>query len=532
MAGDEVRVWFDKAYSKMSLGDFAAAAECFEHVIKHCGDANAARIAEQRIQWYCVPLDAILKKMDDCQSPIDIHKVLAGLFAADVNYVESEQQAIIQAVEGELQKLPTVIRLGNRVWARKEIFSASLENLAQDIQRSPSPISISKWIKVKFIDCDLPENYPDRITLEVYEGELRQFPIHIFGNEFAITEEAWKAQVNFLANKILDAGKPVSSSSILKLLFPGITPEIETHIAPSIPVQLDSRFIEVTPGQIFLRDLLKLNSDMFEGLFGLSLEPKSTTSVVCFSLFPGQPNQVLTQRFQPIAEEQLAHNPNLINLRQSKWLAKAKANELYAQAEAYLLHAGTIQSTQAILDKISKTASMNGENQQLLISLIENHLNNCIDVIGIGNHAWIHSSFFRQAADRSYQELLMSKRALATMSLIKANLTLGKSNITQGLILRFEEFLSHDGRFVSESGQNSRFWRSVDPRKRDNHSVYEIFRRVHKLLTINAIEKLLIEENGITEPIMDLEDDERFKVFSADRWGLAEWVLINDYAFE
>ena len=91
MAGDEVRVWFDKAYSKMSLGDFAAAAECFEHVIKHCGDANAARIAEQRIQWYCVPLDAILKKMDECQNPIDIYNVLAELFAADVIYVESEQ---------------------------------------------------------------------------------------------------------------------------------------------------------------------------------------------------------------------------------------------------------------------------------------------------------------------------------------------------------------------------------------------------------------------------------------------------------
>jgi len=532
MPGADVRLWFGQAYQYMASGDFASAAKYFEKVINDGSDPYASSLAEQRLRWYCLPLDAILKKMDECHNPIDVHSVLADLFTTDSQYVESDQMPIIQAIEEGLGKLTSVIQLGYKVWAKKEIFNALLEKLAREIQQSQKPITISIWIKDQFINCDAPDNFPDHITLGAFESGLKEFPIVIFAQEYAITKTALSSQIDLLAQCIRSIGKLVPISTLIETLFPGGSHELETKITPSFCNHLDARFIEVTQGNIFLTELFKLNSDTFENLFVLSPNPHSTDILACYSLYSEKVSKTLTQRFHLLAEQQLAQNKNLQKAGQSKWVTKKLAQDLYSKAEKYLVENGNLQKSQTILDAIWQIDSISFETRNLLIDLLEDLLRNSKDVISLGSQIWIHLTILRQAIDKSYQHLLHSKKTLSTDELIKYCLNLKTHHITQVLILNFENILQKDGRFILESWQTPHQWRAIDPLKRDNQKAQEILEKSHKIFTLEEIKSILISDYGIPSPVINLKNDDRFKIFPPDHWGLNEWVLINDKAYE
>jgi len=532
MAGDDVRLWFDQAYIHMASGDFASAAKCFEHVIKDARDPYASQIAEQRLRWYCVPLEAILKRMQECHTPIDVHTVIEELFTADPHYLESEHQSIFQIVDAELAKLTSVIRVGNKVWVKQDIFNHQLEKLAQAILQSSSPLSVSAWLRNQFHNCEPPSNYPDHITLGVFESGLHEYPIDIFAQEFAISRTALAARIDSLVTHIRDIGQPVPLNSLIEILFPEESSELASQIVHFLKGRLDARFIEVTQGKVFLNELLKLNNDPFEDIFLISQIPLTTEKLVCSRLFPGQTTLPLTQQFQSIAEHQLAHNQNLRQTGQSHWISKMLERDLYAQAENYLLKEGTPQSSQTILEKIWPTDSIENVSRNLLINLLDDALSASQNVIMVGNQIWIHLAIVKKAVDKSYQQLLLSPKPLTTNELLTSTLGLAKAFYTRILFQKFENLLLKDARFISETNRTPQRWQAVDPRKRDNRAVYQVLRQARKWLSLEEIGSLLITGQGIPSPTFDLESDDHFRPFPPTRWGLKEWVSINNLAYE
>ena len=531
MAEANVKDWFDQAYKYMSRGEFASAAKCFEEVINHSGDPNASRIAERDIRWYCAPLETILKKMEECKNPIDVHKVLAELFSADSQYMESEQQPIIQAVESELTNLSSVIQVGSKVWVRLDVFNNQLENLAQAILESSKPVVLSTWLLRQFQDCDPPSDYPDHITLGVLKSGLGDYPIIIIAQKYAISRTTLAANIDSLETQIRGIGQPVSLNNLVGNLFPQELPDHAFQISTYLMGQLDSRFIEVTQGMIFLNELLRLNSESFDDIFLLSPSPITTEKLVSSSIFPSQSIQTLAPQFQVIAERQLAQNQNLRRLGQGYWISKKLERDLSTRAENYLLSEDIPHNSQDILDNVLPTESSEQVGNNLLIRLIDDALSISQNVFGVGNQIWIHVSIVKKAADKSYQQLIHSPRPLTTNDLLRSNLNLPKSFFTQILTQNFENLLLKDARFIPLSDQFLHHWRAVDPQTVHNQVAFQALKQAHKLLTREDIESLLITQ-GIPSPIFELTSDDRFKPFPPDRWGLKEWVSINELAYE
>ncbi len=323
-------------------------------------------------------------------------------------------------------------------------------------------------------------------------------------------------------------------NGLVSSLFSEEAPEHASQIATYLIGQLDSRFIEVTQGMIFLNELLRLNSESFDDVFHLSSLPIPTEKLVSSSLFPTQPTQP-TQPFAPrflvIAEHQLAENQNLRRLGQRHWISKKLEQDFHTRAENYLLNDGSPHSSQDILDNLWPTESREQVGNNLLISLIDDILRTSQNVFGVGNQIWIHLSIIKGAADKSYQQLIHSPKPITTNDLLRSNLNLPKSFFNQILAQNFESLLLKDARFIPAFDQIPHQWRAVDPQKIHNPTAIQTLKQAHNWLTRDEIESLLITQ-GILSPTFELASDDRFKPFPPDRWGLKEWISINELAYE
>jgi hypothetical protein len=532
MDGVELKNWFDQAYKHMEDGDFVSAAKCFECVINKSGDPNATRIAEQRLRWYCIPLEAILKRMQECANPIDIHHVLSELFASDSLYLESGQQPFIQTIESELKKLSSVIRVSERAWGNKKIFAEQLDQLAQTILLSNNPLCISSWLISQFRNCEMPENYPDNLTLSVIESQLREYPIIIFDKELAISKEVLSTKIDSLFTYIQADGQPIALNLLTGILFPELPSILAPQTTKMLRVYLDSRFIEIVPDIIFLTEQLKLNTDTFEDIFQAYPLPITTEKLVCARFFPGKETRHLAQEFVSLSENLLAQNRNLKQLGKSHWILKRLEQELYANAEDYLLKEGNLQSSQNILEKILPADFIDKANFNLLIILLDDSLGISQNVFMVGDHTWIALTAIKKASDKSYQQLLHSTTPLTTNELLISNLDTINTPLTHTLIQNFENLLQEDGRFSHDSVQNPHLWRAFDSRRRDNQAAYNVLRNAHKWLSLEEIRSLLITNQGISTPIFDLNADDNFKPYPSDYWGLKKWISINEMAYE
>jgi DNA-directed RNA polymerase delta subunit len=532
MDGDELKHWFDQAYSHMTKGDFASAAKCFEHVINDSGDSNASRIAEQRLRWYCLPIEAILNRMQECPTPIDVHNFLAEFFSADSQYLGSEQQAIIPFVESELAKLSSVIRIGDKIWVKRDIYCSQVDQLAQAIIHSSRPLSISTWLSNQFHAYEPLDNYPDHITLGVFELGLHGYPIIIIAQEYAISKTVLSAKIDSLATQIRTIEIPVALNLLTGTLFPEIPTELVPQTTNSLRSHLDSRFVEVAAGIVFLIELMKLNNDLFEDVFQSFPLPLTTEMLVCARLFPGQATHPLTQQFHSLAENQLAQNQYLRQVQRSFWISKRRESDLYNQVDTYLHNVITPQTIQDILENIWPRDSINILDRIPLINLLEAHMKISQDVIMVGKQFWLHITIVKQALEKSYQQLLDSPEPLTAQDLLTFNLDIEKTFITPGLCQIFENLLLKDSRFVSEAQKKPRLWRAVDPRYRDNHAAIQVLSQARKWLSLEELASLITSEQGILSPIFDLNADDHFKLFSQNRWGLKDWVSINDLTYE
>ena len=531
MAEDDVRLWFGQAYIHLASGDFASAAKCFEHVIKDARDPYASQLAEQRLRWYCIPLEAILKCMQECSTPIDVHLVLADLFAADSQYQASEQQNIIEIVETELAKLTGVMRIGNKIWVKKDILTVLLGKLAQEILRSTKPLSISSWLRGQ-INCQPLEGFPDHLTLGVVETGLQDYPIKIISKEYAISITILAAHANTLADTIRTKGYPVDLVSYSRNIFPEIPAEYASQGANALKAHLDSRFVEVAAGVEFLLDLLKLNEDHFEDVFLSYPFPLTTETLLCARLFPGQTSHTITQHFRGLASQQLTRNLHLHWVERSYWIAKALESSYYSRAEKYLLIGSTPKSIQAVLDHILPDKEISHQDRSHLQKLLESSFRGSKNVIMIGNQLWLHMAVVKQAIENAYQQLLNSAKPLTSIALLKANLDFGKTGIESELSNIFESLLEKDQRFAYKSGKVPRLWYVVDPSCKDNQAAYLVIELAHTWLSVEEITKRISSEHSIVSPIINLKSDDRFKSFPPDRWGLIDWISINDLAYE
>lgn len=95
---------------------------------------------------------------------------------------------------------------------------------------------------------------------------------------------------------------------------------------------------------------------------------------------------------------------------------------------------------------------------------------------------------------------------------------------------QLSHMLSRDLRFVLADPSGA--WRAVPSGPEENLPFYHILWQAHRPLSEAALRKKIHEylETGATG--FNLADDDRFRRYRSDTWGLSEWIDIEDWAYE
>lgn len=136
---------FDKAYSYLIAGEIADAAVWFQFVVENPDKfgGQAVRIAQQRILWYCIPLDIVIAEMKQSHCPVDIHFVIVDHLCSDARYTETEFKSIIKSVEAHLANMPICLRVGENLWVYRTVIEKLASCHVSDVINSYTPVSFA-----------------------------------------------------------------------------------------------------------------------------------------------------------------------------------------------------------------------------------------------------------------------------------------------------------------------------------------------------------------------------------------------------
>jgi len=521
---------FDKAYNYLLSGDIHQATNTFQFIVDRpeiFGD-HVVRLAQQRILWYCIPLDIILAEMDNQYVPVDIHKVIESIFSKDNRYDSTEFQPTVKAIENHLVKLPFCVHVGKNLWMYRENLDSLATRIAQNLANSTSPYHLAKLFQEEWAEfCLEHDGFPDNISLAALGEALEALSLRVLSGKLVTSEQFLPSVLNTLAQTIEELSQPISLEDQIQRLFPSL---VDSSEAISILVNytshnLDYRFIECFKGHYLTRTQIQFNVYTFEDLSVKKFQPLSTEELIAHQ-FLGIISKKLNPDFVNLVQSQLLKNPRVISIKKNLWVSKSQMETYRNQVNQVL----TSQDKVISFDELGRLV-FDMVNQKYNLDTQKHILRGCLqsnnEVIAVTDTFWLHKNKISGLVEKAYTLLrnIPSASAEKIISLIFPEI--GKSSLLRNFSISFEEYLKRDARFKNDS-RNSKLWQALPDDQRDNDLVYELLKKIKTPLSAGEISIKL----NTDEPKYELVSDERFQRFPSDRWGLSGWVWLNDLAYE
>lgn len=535
MAMIEIADWFDKAFNKLKEGDFFGAASCFRYVIDHYHKAQplAAKIAEQRLYWYCLPLQEIVERMRNTHVPLDISVVLQEYSLGKEGVDAQDFENTVEALEEGLTRMPFTVNLGDRLWILQDQFNECVQFILETTKQSNKPISLSETLRNYYPEIiKFNFAFPSKLAIENLFDELEDSDIKRLTSDLVLLGTEVENRRKKLIDIINKQCKPIKLYDVLPTIFPSIPNSSSRDFIEKFSTQLDNRFVEVGSGYWLLRSLLPFQGDEVTKLFEDHIEPLSTEKLIYNKFFPGEvikPN--LDSDFLLLVTSMMKKNRHLIALEKDHWFPVPRLNDLLARVIEFIRTSGQPLTLKQALKEILSTVSYD----QVTLGLTK-HLSDKLEanprVFRISQKLWIHESFFEIVVNNAYDWLAKnSSSAPIDMLLEEAfrKINIPPSQITK-LKPRIERRLREDERFFLDRYTNE--WSTVSPDQKHNTYAYKLLTDRHVPLTLSSIIEGMREEYELIDPQINLDSDKRFREWSDGRWAINEWVLINDEAYE
>ncbi len=532
MSKEEISSWFDKAYACINAGNFVDATAAFEYVIANF-DPHAARIAEQRLRWYCVPLEAIYNRIQESQLPINVHETLADMFNAIPSSGEAGLELTFQEIEKGLANFPTCVRVGENYWIEKDAFDEIIGWAIDKIQNTTSVVLLTDLINEKWFDSEeRSSGLPDHSTYKIFSEKLPKTDIYTLaqGNGY-ISKLGVAAVIDAFIAALQKLRRPIN---LKEFLIAYLSSDLFlTELASVIKSLLDARFIEAAPGFEYLGDLVNFETNTFDDHFDANLQPMTTSALVSKVLFShlDQPPK-LTAKFKTFVAKKLSQNPSLNFLPDDQWLPTTQVKEFTSQATGFLRNQDHALSP---MEVVEVGMGWDGDNTTTLVSLanlLRLEFRRFYEIIDMGEDHWVHEETFLRARDTIHGLIQDSLVPRSTSELIQQIFNSDKGEFSNDLLQRIEKIFAVDERIFGEITGGITLWQLNNPSRQYLDRCFQILKLHRSPLTLLQIVELLVQEQSIEGITIDLSTDARFLLFSGNKWGLSQWVWLNDLAFD
>jgi hypothetical protein len=520
---------FDKAYSHLLAGEIKKAAVCFEYIVKNplIFNDHLVRLAQQRILWYCVPLDIIFAEMEH-NFPVDIYSIVVDLFSLDGHYNKTGIEPILTSIENYLAKMSDCIRVGKNFWIDRTVIEKLASRVALDVINNANPVSLEAIFKKEWPEyCNDHPSFPDHYSEAALGEALQNFNVKVLADKFVVSEKILPTALGNFARMIGQAGQPLCLNDQIPQLFPGlaISPEDIPIIENYLAHNLDHRFIEYIPGYYLTRQLIKFDAISFDDLFSDQYSPFPTKRLLK-EYFPDRDITHLTLSINTLVQSQLQKNPHLVPIGEGTWFSRSRFDAFHGKVIQALYGQYGAVSLDDLLKLIAPPGLQSKQRYQFQ-EVIHVGLRADDQAIQVTQNHWLHIGKINNLLDKAYTYLLEVSQA-SIEKIVSAVLS-GTDIPTpvRAFYVTFEENLRKDPRFTLVPNI-LKIWRAIPEGQRDNEIIYQLLSEVKFPLT----EDQVVDKLHLIDPEYNLADDPRFQPFPNGRWGLSFWVWLNDYAYE
>jgi hypothetical protein len=529
MDRSEVAAWFDKAFDYMYAGDFASAAACFQHVIDKSADASACRIAQRDLEWYCMPLDAMVKILKDAPHPMTLEELLSKVPSSETSSDYDAQQ-----VSGYLGRVVTVCYLGNQLWIHRSHFEAAIELVVADFQASNLPITLTELAHELFVQLGGQMLTVSEHILKTLRAELAKMDnISMLDSDCIFTGANLEHFGTELVQSIRQTKKPASLTTILDTMpWPQpVKAALRTRaLRQWLYLQGRRNLVEVADDWWFIENLVDLPLASLSHVFRDRFVALDTGTILLRHLFDQsqQPNR-LSKSFIYSQSKRLERNQSLIKIGDGLWFLTETASDLVRQMIDELAQADRPRSYHELLTALIPPKLVKSFISDSLSDFLVPRLRQDSQVIEVSEGMWLHMAAIEAILDRAY-ELLQDSRARPSSELLLQCLgvPLSADQCQPSFVSEFELALQQDDRFMLDYQQG--LWTAIPPGDAKNNLAYVILYQEHRPLSRQQIVEQAKNIPYTQSLSFQLDSDTRFKQMDDGRWIPAQWIVINDLA--
>jgi predicted nuclease with TOPRIM domain len=533
---EEIRRRFDEAVAYEIAGDFGRAALCYERIIRDFDGSDfdsirARLVAHRRLKW-CIPMEAVLGRLQERPHPVPLTELLGIASEAQ----EEELEHLTQELEERLRNLPQCLPIGYRLWIWAEHFEPCVQLAQRILAESFEPISLAEVLRTAFPDwAETHPDFPDHVGLEALAQRLGN-TVKRIGREYVIRADAISLKIEQFQEAILEQQSPVDLTSQIAALFPMIdfTPKLRSDFVNFFQSHLDRRFIRISEQLWYLKTLLDFNTDPFHSLFETHLLPQTTWALIQHKLFPHSKSPPRLQTsFLDFVQAQLSKNPHLVQIGEDRWLSRERVHMLCKRAIQTLAGIGQALSTQEVLlAALAITPQPPRSALVTLTKLLEVTLRKHPKVIQVAEGCWWHVDAMGLVLDNAWERLQEESQPKPVEWLLAQSLGIpGEEGLgLRTLARRFADALHADTRFLFDPLNHG--WLAVPPGPPQNNVAYQVLWESRCPLSFDEIVDAIRDRFELIVFELNLGADDRFRQLPDGRWALSQWVWINDWAFE
>jgi predicted nucleic acid-binding Zn-ribbon protein len=524
----EVAAWLDKAFEHMYAGDFASAAACFQHVIDKSTDARARRIAQRNLEWYCMPLDAIVRTLSDAPRAMTLEELLSEVSSSEISLDYAQQ------VSDYLGRVVTVCYLGNQLWIHRSHFETAVELALADFQTRNLPTTLTELTRELLMLLDGQMLAVSEHVLRALRAELAKMDnTFLLDNDCVFTRANLEHFRTELVQSIRQTKKPASLTAILDTMpwpQPVKTALRTKALGQWLYLQGRDNVIEVADDWWFIENLADLSCVSLDRVFRDRFAALDTETILLRHLFDqSQRTKWLSKSFIYSQSRHLARNQSLIKIGDGLWFLAETASDLVRQMIDELAQADRPRSYHELLMAVIPPKLDKSFISDSLSEFLVPRLRQDSQIIEISEGMWLHMAAIEAILDRAY-ELLQDSRARPGSELLSQCLgvPLSAHQCQASFVSEFELALQQDNRFMLDSRQD--LWTAIPPGAPKNNLAYVILYQEHRPLNRQEIVEQARNTLHTQSLAFQLDSDARFKQMPDGRWILARWTIINDLA--
>lgn len=530
MSENNLRETFDKAYSYLNAGNIKEAAVCFEYIVENpqVFGAQATRIAQRCILWYCIPLDVIFFELEQHKYPVDVHSIIQDLYRMDTRYTETNIEPILKAIEDYLAKNPDYIRVGKKHWIYQAVIVKLATRVVLDLVDTTTPISLESIFQKEWPDyCRDHPTFLDEYSEAALAKIFQNYNVVIIANKFVVSEQLLPYSLDSFARMINEADQPLCLEMQAKILFPDIypLPEAIPILSEYLGLHLDNRFLEYKKGWYLIRSQFQFDTMSFDDLFANGNEPLTTNQLLNHR-FPDLNINLFSQTIKTLIQSQLLDNTQIISIGTNSWISRTQCEAIQKQVIQILSNHERFIPFDNLLQSIAPPGipqdSLKHFKNIILIALQASQ-----QAIQVTNTYWMYRGKIDSVIDEIYFTLLKGKPAPLDKIVPTILREMGLSTPIGTFYDALEQNLRSDKRFESVADQQ-RLWRAIRIGQRDNTMLFRFLSQYNFPMTKEEISS----KHQQIDLEYDFESDERSQAFPGNRWGLSSWICLNDYVYE